>query len=52
MEQIPVLSEEQRRKLLNLLEQAQRRMKAGEAYDYDPSSFKNRLIRIYREGKP
>jgi hypothetical protein len=51
MEEIPILSAEERRELLIALEQAQARMKAGQGIDYDLIVLKNRLIRIYREGK-
>jgi hypothetical protein len=51
MEQSPILSEEERKELLASLEQAQARVKAGQALDCDPINFKHRLIRIYREGK-
>jgi hypothetical protein len=51
MEEMPILSAEERKKLLSSLEQAQLRVKSGEAIIYDPTSLKERLIRIYREGK-
>jgi hypothetical protein len=51
MEEMPILSAEERKKLLRSLEQAQARVKAGKAVDYDPASFRTRLIGIYRKGK-
>jgi hypothetical protein len=51
MEEMPILSAEERKKLLSSLEQAQLRVKSGEAIIYDTTSLKERLIRIYREGK-
>jgi hypothetical protein len=52
MEEIPVLSEQERTELLTSLEGAEARAAAGEATDYDPHTFKDRLIGIYRGGKP
>jgi hypothetical protein len=51
MEEIPVLSERERADLLNSLKEAEARVKAGKAIDYDPKTFKDRLIRIYRGSK-
>jgi hypothetical protein len=51
MEEIPVLSEEERAKLLISLKQAEARIKGGRAVDYDPKTFKDRLVRIYRGSK-
>jgi hypothetical protein len=51
MEETPILSAEERKKLLTSLEQAQLRVKSAEAIIFDPDTFKDRLIRIYREGK-
>jgi hypothetical protein len=51
MEEIPVLSERERAELLASLKQAEKRVKAGKAVDYDPKAFKRRLIEIYRSGK-
>ena len=48
MEDIPVLTDQERAALLASLKQAKARMKAGEGVDYDPKTFKNRLMRIYR----
>src|SRR5271169_734383 len=48
VEDVPVLSEHERAELLMSLEQAQARVKGGKAVDYDPRSFKDRLVRIYR----
>jgi hypothetical protein len=51
MEEIPVLSARERAELLNSLEQAQARVRAGNAIDYDSDTFKKRLIDVYRRGK-
>lgn len=51
MEEIPVLSAQERRQLTASLEQAEARIKAGKAIDYDPKTFKKRLIGVYRRGK-
>jgi len=51
MEEIPVLSEQERAELTTALEAAETRVKAGEAVDYEPKSFRDRLIGIYRRGK-
>ena len=49
MEEIPVLSETEREELLTSLKEAEARANAGQAADYDPKSFKDRLVGIYRE---
>jgi len=51
MEEIPVLSEKERAELLNSLKQAEARVRFGKAIDYDPKTFKDRLVRIYRGAK-
>jgi hypothetical protein len=51
MEEIPVLSARERAELLASLEAAEARVKAGKAVDYDPKTFKDRLIGIYRARK-
>ena len=51
MEEIPVLSESERADLLQSLKDAEARAAAGEAVDYDPETFKPRLMQIYRGGK-
>jgi hypothetical protein len=40
--------DEERTKLLALLRQAEAQIKAGQAIDYDPKTFKDRLLAIYR----
>jgi hypothetical protein len=51
MVEIPVLSEKERTELLASLKKAELRAKANKATDYDPKTFKDRLIGIYRGGK-
>jgi hypothetical protein len=51
MEEIPVLSDKERAQLTASLKAAQARVKAGKAIDYDPKTFKDRLVSIYRGGK-
>lgn len=42
---------DERADLIRLLEDAQARIRAGEGIDYDPQTFRDRLIRIYRSVK-
>jgi len=51
MEEVPLLSESERAELLASLKEAEARVKAGEAIDYDPQEFKKRLLDIYRNAK-
>jgi hypothetical protein len=51
MEEIPVLSEEERAKLIASLKKAEAEIKAGQGIDLEPGKFRDRLIRIYRDGK-
>lgn len=51
MEEIPVLSERERAELTTSLKQAEGRIKAGKGIDFDPKTFKDRLIGIYRGSK-
>ena len=51
MEEIPVLSDQERAELTTSLQDAEARVKGGKAIDYDPKTFKNRLIGIYRGAK-
>jgi hypothetical protein len=51
MEEIPVLSEKERSELIRSLKAAEARVKAGKAVDYDPDTFKTRLVDIYRGSK-
>jgi hypothetical protein len=51
MEEIPILSGKERVELIARLKAAQARVKAGKAIDYDPETFKQRLIGIYRKAK-
>lgn len=51
MEEIPVLSNKERAELTTSLKEAEARVKTGKAIDYDPKTFKDRLIGIYRGAK-
>jgi hypothetical protein len=51
MEEIPVLSDQERADLVASLKQAEARVRAGKAVDYDPKAFKKRLLDIYRGAK-
>jgi hypothetical protein len=51
IEEIPVLSEVERDELLKSLKEAEARAKAGRTTEYDPKTFKDRLIGIYRRSK-
>jgi hypothetical protein len=48
MEEIPVLTDRERADLLKSLKAAEARVKAGKGTDYDPKTFKKRLLQIYR----
>ena len=50
-EEVPVLSDKERAAVAASLRRPEARMKAGKGVDYDPRSFKDRLIAIYRGGK-
>jgi hypothetical protein len=47
MEEIPVLSETERADLFGALKEAEARVKDGKAIDYDPKTFKQRLLDIH-----
>jgi hypothetical protein len=51
MEEIPVLTDEERSRLTASLKDAQARIAAGKGIDYDPKTFKDRLVGLYRGGK-
>jgi hypothetical protein len=51
MEEIPVLSEKERADFVASLKEAEARVKAGKAIDYDSKTFKKRLLDIYRGAK-
>jgi len=51
MEEIPVLTDQERAVLLAELKDAETRMAAGEYIDFDPGTFKERLLRIYHDSK-
>jgi hypothetical protein len=51
MEEIPVLSEKERADLQQSLKDAEARIKVGQGVDYDPETFKSRLMGIYRGSK-
>jgi hypothetical protein len=46
-----VLSEKERSHLLAALKKAEVRIRAGKSVDYDPRTFKKRLLQIYPEAK-
>jgi hypothetical protein len=48
MEELPELTEEERAELLASLKQAEADIEAGNFVEYDPKTFKERLITIYR----
>jgi hypothetical protein len=52
MEEIPILSARERAELLDSLEKAQARVRAGKGVDLDPDALKDRLIGIYRRAFP
>jgi hypothetical protein len=51
MDEVPVLTDEERTELLASLAQAESEIKAGKGADYDPKTFKDRLLRIYQGRK-
>jgi len=51
MEEIPILSGKERVELIARLTAAQARVKAGKAIDYDPETFQQRLVGIYRKAR-
>ncbi len=51
MEEIPILSGKERAELIARLKAAEARVKDGQAIDYDPEKFKERLVGIYRKAK-
>ena len=51
MEEVPVLTDSERSELLTSLQQAERDITAGRGVDYDPKTFKDRLLRIFRRAK-
>ena len=48
MEEIPLLDAREREELLGSLKNAEAEIEAGKGVAYDPKSFRNRLLRIYR----
>jgi hypothetical protein len=48
MEEIPVLSDEERAALLTKLKDAEARIEAGQVSDFDPEAFEERLVGIYQ----
>jgi hypothetical protein len=48
MEEIPILSAQERSDLIQELEQAETRIESGEFIEHDPASFTARLLAIYR----
>ena len=51
MEEIPVLTDEERAELLASLKQAEAQIKAGDYTEFDPKKFRERFMRIYRGKK-
>lgn len=51
MEEIPLLSDKERADLIGSLRKAEARIAAGKGVAYDPTTFKDRLIGIYRGDK-
>jgi hypothetical protein len=51
MEEIPVLTDEERAELLASLQEAEAQIKAGNYTEYDPKEFRDRFMRIYRGAK-
>jgi len=51
MEEVPVLTPEERTTLITSLEEAEARVKAGQFIEHDPATLKDRLLNIHRQGK-
>ena len=51
MEEVPVLTPEERAALVTSLEEAEARVKAGQFIEHDPATFKERLLNIHRKAK-
>jgi hypothetical protein len=51
LEEVPVLEDDERAELLASLKEAEADIKAGKGIDYDPKTFRERLLRIYRANK-
>ena len=51
MEEIPVLTAEERAAIIASLEEAEARVKAGQFTEQDPAALKDRLLTIYRTAK-
>jgi hypothetical protein len=49
MEEVPLLSERERAEMTASLHEAENRIQSGHAVDYDPNTFKDHLIEIYRK---
>ena len=51
MEEIPVLSAQERAEFIDSLEAAEGRIAAGDFVEYDPEKFEDRLLHIHRNAK-
>jgi hypothetical protein len=51
MEEVPVLTPEERAALITSLEEAEARVKSGQFIEHDPATLKDRLLNIHRQGK-
>jgi uncharacterized protein (DUF58 family) len=51
MEEVPVLTEQERAEMLAALKEAETRIDAGAYVVYDPATYKDRLMAIYREAR-
>ena len=51
MEEIPILTESESIALREALSVAEARVKVGKGVNYNPKTFKNRLLNIYRNSK-
>jgi hypothetical protein len=51
MEEVPVLTPEERAALITSLEEAEARVKAGQFIEHDPATLKDRLLNLHRQAK-
>lgn len=51
MEELPVLDDKERAELVASLKDSEAKIKSGNFGEYQPKTFKQRLLRIYRDKK-
>jgi hypothetical protein len=51
LEEVPILDDEERAEMLASLKEAEARIAAGEYVEYDPATFKDHLLAIYKAAR-